>query len=59
MIPGSEHRIVGEREERINLTALIGNLSVSQRVKLLGDLEDKQVWEQFTWCDVHMLSSSE
>ena len=59
IIPGSELRIVGEGEERSNLTALIDNLGVVHRVTLLGDLRDEEVWAQFTWCDVHMLPSRE
>ena len=59
MIPNAELRIVGEGEERNNLSALIAKLGVAQRVTLLGDLQDELVWEQFNWCDLHILPSCE
>ena len=32
---------------------------MGNRVKLLGELPDKQVWKEYIWCDVHVLPSIE
>lgn len=58
-IPNAQLHIVGEGEERRNLEAIIQQLGVGNRVKLLGELADELVWDQFTWCDVHVLPSIE
>lgn len=58
-IPNAQLHIVGEGEERGHLEAIIRQLAVGNRVRLLGELPDEQVWEQFIWCDVHVLPSIE
>lgn len=58
-IPDAQLHIVGEGEERGNLESIIQQLRVGDRVKILGDLPDERVWEQFIWCDVHVLPSIE
>lgn len=58
-IANAQLHIVGEGEERRNLEAIIQQLGVGDRVKLLGELSDNQVWEEYIWCDVHVLPSIE
>lgn len=58
-IPDAQLHIVGEGEERGNLEELILQLDVSERIELLGELLDEEVWRQYTWCDVHVLPSIE
>jgi glycosyltransferase involved in cell wall biosynthesis len=58
-IPDAQLRIVGEGKDKNRLIAIILELQLSDRVTLLGDLEDEEVWCQYNWCDVHVLSSIE
>ena len=58
-VPGAQLHIVGEGEERKNLERLIRDLRVEDRVKLLGNLDDERVWQEFVWCDVNVLPSKE
>ena len=58
-IPDAHLHIIGEGEERGNLESIIRDLRVERRVKLLGDVADEVVWQEFVWTDVNVLPSKE
>jgi glycosyltransferase involved in cell wall biosynthesis len=58
-IPTAQLRIVGTGSELENLQAVINELGVGSRVRLLGALSDEDLWAQYTWCDVQVLPSLE
>lgn len=58
-IPKAQLRIVGDGELRKTLKALVHALELEERVTLLGEVEDEELWQQYIWCDVHCLPSCE
>ena len=52
-------RIIGEGRERASLEQHIGALGVGDRVHLLGELTEHELWAQYQWCDVLCLPSIE
>ncbi len=47
-----EARIVGEGDLRGELTRMIGELRLGERVTLTGHLSQPAVWDQFAWADL-------
>lgn len=58
-IPGAELRIVGDGEKRLEIINLIKDLDVSERVSLMTNVRDSELWGHYQWCDLHCLPSNE
>ena len=58
-ISNARLRIVGTGKMLTALEGLTASLGAQERVRFMGDLPDEDLWEQFTWSDVHCLSSNE
>lgn len=58
-IPNAHLRIVGDGELYEDLSKLICTLNLQARVKLLGNVDDETLWQQYVWCDLHCLASCE
>lgn len=57
--PNAQLRIVGEGEEADDLKRLAAKLSDESRIKFLGDIDDKSLWQEYLWCDALCLPSIE
>jgi len=58
-LPEATLHIAGSGAERESLTAIINSLEVSDRVTLLGEVSEAELWKQYRWCDVLCLPSVE
>lgn len=52
-------RIIGEGRERASLEQHVDTLRVADRVHLLGEVTEQELWAQYQWCDVLCLPSIE
>ena len=58
-IPEAVLRIVGDGDQEVELNQLIEELGVCDRVSLIAEVTDEELWDQYKWCDVHCLPSIE
>ena len=57
--PNAQLHIVGEGEEAAELKRLAVKLCDESRVKFLGAIDDKSLWQEYAWCDALCLPSIE
>ena len=58
-IPNATLRIVGSGAEEQKLSSLIKDLKLQDRVTMLGEVSDQELWAQYRWCDKLCLPSIE